>query len=306
MSIWLISGVTFLSALIVGLSVIVAFLSRANPLEARLSQLWAPAAAAPASRLRHPLAERVLNALAGLGNLFTASKGKQSRTAFLLVRAGYHSPEAAKLMRGMQVLLPPVLLGFVFASGLYQLNSVFIFGAAGVGGFLIPDFWMTWTIRRRQKRIILGLPDALDLLVVCVEAGLGLDQAILRVSEELRRIHPDLCEEFQSVLFEVRLGKSRADALRELVTRTGVEDLKSLVAVLIQTDRFGTDLAKALRVHSDHLRTVRRQRAEEMAAKTTVKMVPVLVFFIFPALFVVLLGPAVISLTHQLLPALVK
>jgi tight adherence protein C len=161
--------------------------------------------------------------------------------------------------------------------------------------------WLTWRIRGRQHRLRLALPDGLDLLVICVEAGLGLDQALARVSQELRFAHPDLTEELQVVNLEMRVGKTRLEALRELSQRTGLDDIKALVAMLIQTDRFGTSVAQALRVHSDELRMKRRQRAEEMAAKTTVKMVPVLVFFIFPALMVVILGPAVIAIMRQFL-----
>ena len=142
----------------------------------------------------------------------------------------------------------------------------------------------------------LALPDALDLLVICMEAGLGLDQALLYVGQELRIAHPELCEEFDLVNAEMHVGKTRMDALRSLATRTGVDDIQALVATLVQTDRFGTSVAQSLRIHSDDLRTKRRQRAEEMAAKTTIKMLVPLVFFIFPALFVVILGPAVISL----------
>jgi len=150
----------------------------------------------------------------------------------------------------------------------------------------------------------MALPDGLDLLVICVEVGLGLDQSILRVAQELRIVHPELSEELQMVNLEMRVGKSRLDALRELARRTGLDELKALVAMLIQTERFGTSIAQSLRVYSDDLRTRRRQRAEEMSAKTTVKMVPPLVFFIFPALIVVILGPAVITLMRQFLPAL--
>jgi len=151
-------------------------------------------------------------------------------------------------------------------------------------------------VRSRQQKLRLSLPDCLDLLVVCVEAGLALDQAFMRVTQELRIVHPELCEELDLVNAEIRIGRTRLEALRELGDRTGVEDIKSLVAMLVQTDRFGTSIAQSLRVHSDELRTKRRQRAEEMAAKATVKMIPPLVFFVFPALFVVILGPAVVSL----------
>ena len=162
---------------------------------------------------------------------------------------------------------------------------------AAVAGFILPDIWLGRRIKARQQILRLALPDALDLLVICMEAGLGLDQALLYVGQELRIAHPELCEEFDMVNAEMHVGKTRMDALRSLATRTGVEDLQALVATLVQTDRFGTSVAQSLRIHSDDLRTKRRQRAEEMAAKTTVKMVFPLVFFIFPALFVVILGP---------------
>jgi len=145
----------------------------------------------------------------------------------------------------------------------------------------------------------LALPDALDLIVICMEAGLGIDQALLYVGQELRLAHPELCEEFDLVNTEMHMGRTRLDALRSLSTRTGVDDIQALVATLIQTDRFGTSVSQSLRVHSGDLRTKRRQRAEEMAAKTTIKMLFPLVFFVFPALFVVIMGPAVIRMYHM-------
>jgi tight adherence protein C len=175
---------------------------------------------------------------------------------------------------------------------------------AALVGYMIPGSWLTWRIRSRQHKLRRGLADGLDLLVICVEAGLGLDQALMRVSQELKVTHPELSEELQLVNIEMRVGKSRIEALRELARRTGLDDIQSLVAMLIQTERFGTSIAQSLRVHSDDLRTKRRQRAEELSAKTTVKMVPPLVFFIFPALMVVILGPAVITLMRTLGPTL--
>jgi tight adherence protein C len=245
-------------------------------------------------------------ALSGLGRLMPSSSKELGHTTRIMVRAGIRSPEAVMVMRGVQLLLPVGLVALVYFTGVYHYNPFFLFAMALAAGFLLPQIWLTWRVRVRQRRIVLGLPDALDLLVVCVEAGLGLDQALYRVTQELRLVHPALSEELHLVNLEMRVGKSRVDALRELALRTGVDDIKSLVAMLIQTDRFGTDLARALRVHSDNLRTKRRQRAEEMAAKATVKMVPPLVFCIFPALFVVLLGPAMIILIFQVFPALAK
>jgi tight adherence protein C len=175
---------------------------------------------------------------------------------------------------------------------------------AAVAGYLLPDMWLTWRVRARQRLLRRALPDGLDLLVICVEAGLGLDQALMRVAQELNVAHPELSDELQLVNLEMRVGKTRLDAMRELARRTGLDDIKALVSMLIQTERFGTSVAQSLRVHSDDLRMKRRQRAEEMAAKTTVKMVPALVFFIFPALMVVILGPAIIAIMRQLMPNL--
>ena len=165
-----------------------------------------------------------------------------------------------------------------------------------------------WLSRRSESAstIRMALPDALDLLVVCIEAGLGLDQAFMRVSQELRITHPELCGELDLVNAQIRMGRTRIEALRELASRTGVDDIKALVAMLIQTDRFGTSVSQSLRVHSDDMRMKRRQRAEEMAAKTPVKMVPPLVFFIFPALFVVILGPAMITIYRQFSECIIR
>jgi tight adherence protein C len=190
----------------------------------------------------------------------------------------------------------------VLALGFGLSSPWFLIGIPGIG-FLLPRFILKRMIKARQRRIRIGLADALDLTVICVEAGLSLDQALSRVGDDLRHAHPDLSNEFYLVNLEMRAGKPRPEALRNLAERTGVDDIKALVGVLIQTDRFGTSVAQALRVHSDALRTERRQRAEEQAAKTTIKMVPALVVFVLPSMFFVTLGPAVIQLIHVLIPA---
>jgi tight adherence protein C len=156
--------------------------------------------------------------------------------------------------------------------------------------------------KRRQHKVRLSVPDALDLLVVSVEAGLGLDQAIQRVGDELTSVHPELSDDLRLINLELRAGKPRSEALHNLAARTGVDDLSSLVAILVQTDKFGTSVAQALRVHSEVLRTKRRQRAEEAAAKTAVKMVFPLVICIFPAIWIVTLGPAAIKFVQILGP----
>jgi tight adherence protein C len=218
----------------------------------------------------------------------------------MMLRAGIRRPDAIAAMRGVQLLLPVALVAAAFFSKIYLWNPFLVFMMAALLGYMIPESWLTWRIRSRQHKLRRGLADGLDLLVICVEAGLGLDQALMRVSQELKVTHPELSEELQLVNIEMRVGKSRIEALRELARRTGLDDIQSLVAMLIQTERFGTSIAQSLRVHSDDLRTKRRQRAEELSAKTTVKMVPPLVFFIFPALMVVILGPAVITLMRTL------
>jgi tight adherence protein C len=191
-------------------------------------------------------------------------------------------------------------LALVVASS--GFNSPILMVSVGAFGFFLPRFMLKRMIKQRQQRIKLGLPDALDLTVICVEAGLALDQALMRVGTDLHHAHPELSDEFHMVNLEMRAGKPRAEALRNLVDRTGVDDLRSLVGTLIQTDRFGTSIAQALRVHSDSLRTERRQRAEEQAAKTTIKMVIPLVLFVLPSIIFVTLGPAIIELIRTLAP----
>src|SRR5919197_1248261 len=204
------------------------------------------------------------------------------------------------------MLLIP-LLAFVFVSPVVfaRPNLVMALGACAIG-YLLPPMGLKRMAARRQHRMRLSLPDALDLLVVSVEAGLGLDQAIMRVSDELAFAHPDLSSEMRLINLELRAGKARAEALRNFADRTGVDDISSLVAMLVQTDKFGTSVAQSLRVHSDVMRTKRRQRAEEAAAKTGVKMVFPLVFCIFPAIWVVTIGPAAIKIVTVLFPMIDK
>ena len=304
--IWAVTGITFLATIGVCIALVLALLPASSAVGDRLGRLWRPSAALPEVGFKKKQKERVERVLGDVGRLLPGSSKGLSRTHRTMIRAGYRRPEMVHAMQGIKVLLPLALLSLVYFTDFYRANPILILGLAAGAGFMLPELWLTSRVRRRQHRIILGLPDGLDLLVVCVEAGLGLDQAIFRVAQELHVAHPELSDELQLINLEMRVGKSRVEALREFGVRTGVEDAKALVAMLIQTDRFGTDLAQALRVHSDNLRTKRRQRAEEMAAKATVKMVPPLVFFIFPALFAVILGPAVLGLIRQLMPVLNK
>jgi len=244
--------------------------------------------------------ERVELALDPLSKAIPLSPSDVSRTRRWLMQAGYRDAMDVNYYFGARILMATV--GFVSIAALTALkNPPLLIGVTGLG-FILPRFILKRMIRDRQARIRLGLPDALDLTVICVEAGLALDQALMRVGQDLHHAHPDLSDEFHLVNLEMRAGKPRAEALRNLVERTGVDDIRALVGTLIQTDRFGTSVAQALRVHSDSLRTERRQRAEEQAAKTTIKMVPPLVIFVLPSIIFVTIGPAVIQLVRQLSP----
>ena len=170
--------------------------------------------------------------------------------------------------------------------------------------FYLPEGILWWVTRRRKEQIFLGLPDALDLMVVCVEAGLGLDQAMRRVSEEMVKSSPVIASEFGLCNLHMQMGRSRGQVLQDLGQRSGVDDLRALASILIQADKFGSSIAQALRVQSDSMRTRRRQIAEEKAAKTAVKLIFPLVLFIFPGVFVVLVGPAAITMVREMFPAM--
>jgi len=225
-----------------------------------------------------------------------------------LARAGYRSAAAERFYWwariAIPVLLPALLVAGGIALGMPNKTLLLLALAAAAAGLSIPGAFLQSRARKRQEEITDALPDALDLLTVCVEAGLGINSAFVRIAEEFRLSSPTLSEEFEIVNREMVAGKPRMEALRALSERTGVEDLKSLVAMLIQTERLGTSLAQSLRVHSDSLRVRRRQRAEEAAAKTTIKLVIPLVFLLFPALFIVILGPGFIQILRVLFPTM--
>lgn len=221
-----------------------------------------------------------------------------------LVQAGFWNPEATRIFFGSRAGLT---VGLVFAGlGVGALLNARLFPTLLLGlwlgglGWLMPSWYVLHRRRKRRTGIQGALADALDLLVACVEAGVGLNQALVRVSEEVRNISEALSEELAMVNLEIRAGTPRDRALRNLAERTGIEDVEGLVSTLIQTERFGTSVGRALRVQADTLRQKRRQRAEEAAAKTTIKLVFPLVLFVFPALFVVILGPAVIQVVQAL------
>lgn len=297
--VWVVTIGTFIATVIILVSLYYAFTSGESWMTRRLSALAGSERPSSASsdQFAEKQKERIQEALASVGRLMPTQNA--SRSQLMMLRAGYRNPNAILMMQGLKVVLPIGLVASVYFTGLYLWNPILVFSIALLGGILLPELFLLWRVSVRQTRLRRALPDALDLLVICVEVGLGLDQAFLRVAQELKVVHPELSDELMLVNFEMRVGKSRLDALRDLARRTGIEDIKALVAMLAQTERFGTSVAQSLRVHSDEMRIKRRQRAEEMSAKTTVKMVPALVLFIFPALMVVIIGPAVLILLRQ-------
>jgi len=245
-----------------------------------------------------PIRERIEQALDPLSKALPLSPAEVSKARGWLIQAGYRDARHVSMYVGSRILF--ALLGFFIVIAISGFDSLsLLIGVTGLG-FMLPRFILKRMITERQHRIKVGLPDALDLTVICVEAGLALDQAMMRVGEDLRHAHPELSNEFHLVNLEMRAGKPRVEALQNLAARTGADDIRQLVATLVQTDRFGTSVAQALRVHSDSLRTERRQRAEEQAAKTSIKMIIPLVLFILPSILIVTLGPAIIQLYRTL------
>jgi tight adherence protein C len=241
------------------------------------------------------------DAVKKLGSKVPVSPSEMGKVRLRLVQAGYRGAEALPLFYGTRMAVACGAF-ILFATPLvFRPNVAFGLGGSLLG-YLLPGIVLARLAKKRQHKMQLGLADALDLMVVSVEAGLGLDQAIIRVGEELAFAHPDLSDELKLVNIELRAGKARTEALRNLADRTGLDDVGSLTTMLIQTDKFGTSVAQSLRVFSDTLRTKRRQRAEEAAAKTGVKMVFPLVFCIFPAIWVVTIGPAAIKFVQVLFP----
>jgi len=245
--------------------------------------------------------DKVVDTLKRIGNAVPKSPSEMSKLQLRLVHAGFRRQDAIVVFLGIRAGCALAVFAVMAAPFLFRATIPMALGGAGFG-YLLPGIVLARMAKRRQHRIRLATPDALDLLVVSVEAGLGLDQALQRVGEELTTVHPALSEDLRLINFELRAGKPRAEALHNLAARTGVDDLTSLVAILVQTDKFGTSVAQALRVYSDVLRTKRRQRAEEAAAKTAVKMVFPLVICIFPAIWIVTLGPAAIKFVQVLGP----
>jgi len=211
-----------------------------------------------------------------------------------LIRAGYRKESTVRIFNGSKVVVPLLLCIVALVTGLGDLSPFFVYAVCLGLGFLTPDFWLGRQIKKRQSKIRRGLPDVLDLIVICIEAGLSLDQATVRTSEELAHAQPELCDELHVVVLEQRAGRPRQDTWKHLAERTDVDCFRQLVNMMVQAEQFGTSVGKTLRTHSDTLRTQRIQQVEEAAAKTTIKLIFPLVFFIFPSLFLVVLGPAII------------
>jgi tight adherence protein C len=241
----------------------------------------------------------VSDMLQSFERLLPKSQAEVSVVQQRLIRAGYRNDSAIKIFYGAKVLTPMLLCIVAIGSGLTDDNPFFAYVVSLGLGFLAPDFWLGRQITKRQNRIKIGLPTVLDFLTVCIEAGLGMDQATARTAEELRTAQPDLSDELDLVVLEQRAGRARADAWKQFAERTDVESVRRLVSVLVQSEQLGTSVAKTLRVHADILRTQRRQQVEEQAAKTTVKLVFPLVLFIFPSIFLVTLGPEAIIMSES-------
>ena len=274
--------------------------SRADAIEDRLQELTLSR-----EEERKPRFQSLVGVFKRLGERVPRSPKEMGSLRLRLVQAGYRREEALTIFFGMRVAFA-LLLFAIFATSIFARPNIIVALAAMGLGYVLPGMLLARLAKRRSHRIRLSLADMLDLLVVSVEAGLGLDQALQRVGQELAFAYPELSDELRLINLELRAGKPRAEALRNLADRTGVDDLSSLVTMLIQTDKFGTSVAQALRVYSDTLRTKRRQRAEEAAAKTGVKMVFPLVTCIFPAIWVITIGPAAIKFITVLFPMVEK
>jgi tight adherence protein C len=276
----------------------------ASATAARLKELDEPRAGGVATIEYSPavsFAERIAEPVS---RLLPPSAANAKKLQKQLMQAGFRSASAPAIYRATQILLMLLLpVGIVLLwmamgrplSGA-RIPGIFAFGA----GYLLPRFALTRMMANRQLRITWGLADALDLMVITMEAGLGLNAAMLKVCEELKDVHPDISKEFELANLEIRVGRERSEALRNLADRSGVEDLNSLVGMLIQADRFGTSIARAVRVYSDSLRTKRRQRAEQAAQKAAFKLLLPLGALLFPTMFIVILGPALLNISDML------
>jgi tight adherence protein C len=279
---------------------------RPRALTQRLEELreYGSGDAVAGRRLRGERRRQLEEILGEIGARVRQEREESTELRLLLVQAGLRGPGAVGVFWGGRIGLVAVLAvgaaAFLAAGGAEPVRVLFMGGMAGALGWIVPKFRVGRRRAKRMTRLQRALPDALDLLVICVEAGLGLNQAIVRVAEESRNSSPELADELLLLNLEVRSGIEREEAFRHLAERTGVDDIRALCAILVQTEKFGTSVSTALRTQADTMRVIRRQRAEEMAAKATIKIIPPLVFCIFPALFITILAPAGIQIMKTL------
>jgi tight adherence protein C len=252
----------------------------------------------------------VVRVIREIGEKVPISPADVTMTRRYLIAAGFRSDSALPVHYGIKVICGVALFVVALMMRSYipvaPVLQLLIVGAGGFAGYFAPNLVVEYLVKRRQEALRFSLPDALDLMTVCVEAGLGLDQAILTVSRELEITHKELSEELSLVTLEMQAGKRRAEALRNLADRTGETELRKLIAILIQTDRFGTSMAESLRTHSDFMRIRRRQEAEERAGKVGVKLVFPIFFCIMPAMLIVVAGPGMLAVIKQLFPLMGK
>jgi tight adherence protein C len=286
-------------ALIITAAAMALMPARASAIDRRLEELMSGAGVETGEA--KPRLQSLVGVIKRIGERAPKSPKEMGSLRLRLVQAGYRRDEALTVFFGIRIVIALSLFALFATSVMAKPNILLALGGLALG-YLLPGMVLARMAKRRAHRIRLSLADMLDLLVVSVEAGLGLDQAISRVGAELAFAYPELSDELRLINLELRAGKPRSEALRNLADRTGVDDLSALVTMLIQTDKFGTSVAQSLRVYSETLRTKRRQRAEEAAAKTGVKMVFPLVFCIFPAIWVVTIGPAAIKFVTVLFP----
>jgi tight adherence protein C len=296
------------AAIVAGAWFLMSALTRqTNAAEDRLARLGRPQSAGDVDGLddRKQRFTGLKDALAQLGGAMEGkSELERNKLKLQLTNAGFRGDNAPMIYQGLRLLcitlflLPTSGITLVYV-GFTQKSMIYIAILGGIG-FYLPQIALWLLVSSRKKEIFLSLPDALDLLVVCVESGLGLDAAMRKVTEEMKNHAKVICEEIALANLQLQMGRSRREVLHDLGVRTGVDDMKALAAILIQADRFGSSIAQALRVQSDSMRVRRRQIAEEKAAKTAVQLIFPLVLFIFPAIFVVLVGPAAIQIQHGL------
>ena len=251
------------------------------------------------------LSKRLARSLPRVGALIEPAEGEErSLLRTRLIQAGYYSPQAMQVYLGIKLLLMtgPAMVGLVLGSlGFFPIKiAVLGGGCLGVFGMIGPSFWLDKSKKRRSRKLQHALPDALDLLVICLEGGLTLQSAIQRISEELRTAHPELAAELLIVQREVQLGLHDSEAIKHMADRTDLQELRSLVTVITQSEKFGASLVKGLRIHAESLRFERRQHAEEMAQKAGTKILFPTLLFIFPSIFVVILGPAAFQIMRAL------